>query len=268
MLSPSFELFEFICTELNGRDSCFITNEDFGSETEEQTGGRLDDVLDNLRVQHSVSDNQAAVAAGLKSLGQHFESRRSELPFSYELNKRQFKTRDPDFIRFIANASARRSSGGHHAKEFENAACSRIAKKVTGVLHNVGDPRRKLRTARQYKRYLERLGFDDRVILGRERDGGLDILWFPPFGESPVAPVISVQCKNALFSRTVAREASARTSETLECHRMLRGEGGYLSAILFNDYIEPERLLDKPIKYIPLGLSDLAESSGTEIVEI
>ena len=268
MLSSSFELFEFICTELKGRDSCFITNEDLGSETEEQTGGRLDDVLDNLRLEHGVADNQAAISAALNLLDQHFESRRSKLPFSYELNIRKFNTRDPEFIRFIADVSARRSSGGGHAKEFENEACNRLAKKVTGVLHNVGDPRRKLKTALQYKGYLRKLGFDNRVVLGRERDGGLDILWFPPFGVSPVAPVVSLQCKNALFSRSVAREASARTAETLECHRMFRGEGVYLSAIVFNDYIEPERLPDKPIKYIPLGLSDLALVTEPEIVEI
>ena len=73
MLSSSFELFEFICTELKGRDSCFITNEDLGSETEEQTGGRLDDVLDNLRLEHGVADNQAAISAALNLLDQHFD---------------------------------------------------------------------------------------------------------------------------------------------------------------------------------------------------
>jgi len=43
---------------------------------------------------------------------------------------------------------------------------------------------------------------------------------------------------------------------------MLRGNGVvHLSAIVFNDYIEPERLPDKPITYVPLGLSDLAAVS-------
>jgi len=268
MLSASFELFEFVCTELKGRDECFITNEDLGSETEDQTGGKLDDVLDNLRQEHGVADNQAAISAALQSLEQHFKSRRSVLPFSYELHIRKFKTQDPEFIRFIADASARRSSGGRYAKEFENETCNRLVKKVTGVLHNVGDPRKKLKTAIQYKGYLNQLGFDNRVVLGRERDAGLDILWSPPLGASPVAPIVSLQCKNALFSRSLAREASARTAETLECHRMLRGEGGYLSAIVFNDYIDPTRLPDKPIKYIPLGLSDLAIAKEPEIVEI
>lgn len=268
MLSSAFELFEFVCTELKGRQNCFITNEDLGSEMEEQTGGKLDDVLDNLRLDYGVAENQAAISAALKALEKHFESRRSQLPFSYQLEIREFTTTDADFVAFIADVSARRSSGGHHAKQFEDATCNRLAKKVTGVLHNVGDPRKRLKSAAQFKRHLKRLGFDNRVILGPERDGGLDILWFPPFGESPVSPVVSIQCKNALFSRSIAPESSSRTSETLECHRMFRGDGVYLNAIVFNDYIEPERLPDKPIKYIPLGLSDLAAVKGTEIVEI
>src|ERR1700680_5083976 len=109
MLSASFELFEIICMELKGVDSCFITNEDLGSETEDQTGGRLDDVLDNLRLEHNVGDNQRAIAASLELLERAFQSRRPELPFSYELNIRQFKTRDKEFVRFIADVSARRS---------------------------------------------------------------------------------------------------------------------------------------------------------------
>jgi hypothetical protein len=268
MLSASFELFEIICMELKGRDNCFITNEDLGSETEEQTGGKLNSVLDNLRLEHDVADNQAAILAALAFLERHFQSRRSELPFSYNLNIRQFTSRDKDFIRFIADVSGRRSSGGNYAKEFENATCKRLALKVTGELHNVGYPRKKLKTATKYKGYLRKLGFESRVILGNERDGGFDILWFPPFGASPVAPVVSVQCKNGLFSRAVAREASARTAETLLCHSMLRGNGVHLSAIVFNDYIEPERLPNKPITYIPLGLSDLASAKASEISEI
>lgn len=268
MLSASFELFEFICTELKGRENCFITNEDLGSETEEKTGGRLDDLLDNLRIDHQVADNQSALIAGLKALERHFESRRSRLPFSYDLNTREFKTVDGEFIRFIADVSGRRSAGGKYAKDFENATSIRLKGKVTGVLHNVGSPRTRLKTAGQYKKYLRSLGFDSRVVLGMERDAGLDLLWFPPFGAIPVAPVISLQCKNGLYSRSVAREASARTAETLSCHRMLRGNGVHLSAIVFNDYIEPDRLPDKPITYVPLGLSDLATVKETELVEI
>jgi len=268
MLSASFELFEIICMELKGRDSCFITNEDLGSETEDQTGGRLDNVLDNLRLEHGAADNQTAISAALGTLERHFQGRRSELPFSYDLNIRQFKTRDKEFIRFIADVSVRRSSGGHYAKEFENATCNRLAQKVTGMLHNVGYPRKKLKTAAKYKGYLRKLGFESRVILGNERDGGFDILWFPPFGANPIAPVVSVQCKNGLFSRAVAREASGRTAETLLCHSMLRGNGVHLSAIVFNDYIEPERLPNKPITYVPLGLSDLATAKTTDISEI
>lgn len=268
MLSASFELFEFVCTELNGRDSCIITNEDLGAETEEATGGRLDDILDNLRTEHKASSNQTAILAALNLLERHFASRHSELPFSYDLKIRQFRSKDKDFIRFIAEASGRRSSGGKYAKEFENATCQRLAKKVTGVLHNVGAPRKKIKKAPEYKRYLRKLGFDHRVILGREKDGGLDILWVLPFGETPIAPVISLQCKNGLFSRSVAREASARTEETLLCHTMLRGSAVHLSAIIFNDYIEPERLPNKPITYVPLGLSDLAGTKKTTLVEI
>ena len=268
MPSPSFELFEFICAELKGRESCVITNEDLGVETEEQTGGRLDDILDNLRSEHRVADNQAAISAALASLARHFRERRSELPFTYELNTRQFRTRDPDFVGFITDVSERRSYGNKYAKEFENATCRRLAKKVTGVLHNVGDPRNKLKALAQFRTYLQQLGFDKQVVLGKERDGGLDILWFPPFGAIPLSPLVSLQCKNGRFSRKVAREAVSRTAETLKCHRRFRGEGVYLSAVVFNDYIEPGLLPDKPIKYIPLGLSDLAPVKETEVVDI
>jgi len=258
MLSPSFVLFEFICTALKGRESCFITNEDLGSETEEQTGRSFDHILDSLRAEHQVADNQAALKAALQGLEEHFRVRGSELPFSYDLNTRQFKSKDAEFIKFIADVSGRRSSGAKYAKDFENATCVRLAKKVTGSLHNVGWPRKDLTTSPQYKRYLKTLGFDNRVILGEERDGGLDIVWLPPLGAVPLIPIISLQCKNGLFSRSVAREAVNRTAETLLCHRMLRGSGVHLSAVVFNDYIEPHRLPNKPIAYIPLGLSDLA----------
>jgi hypothetical protein len=268
MLSASFELFELVCTELNGRGTCVITNEDLGSETEEQTGGRLDNLLDNLRLEHDVLDNQRAISAALTGLQKHFNSRRSELPFAYDLTTRQFRTLDHEFVQFIARVSGRRSSGGQYAKEFENATCRRLEAKVTGMLYNVGAPRKVMTTAPQFKGYLRTLGFDNRVILGDERDGGLDILWLPPLGANPVAPIISLQCKNGLFSRSVAREASSRTAETLLCHSMLRGNGVHLSAIVFNDYIEPERLPNKPITYIPLGLSDLAAVRSTECVEI
>jgi|SRR5579859_117753 len=268
MLSSSFVLFEFVCRELKGREACFITDEDLGSETDDQTGGRLDHILDGLRSEHDTDDNQTAISAALQTLDEHFKARHSELPFSYELNTRHFQSRDMDFITFVADISGRRSSGSHYAKEFETAACGRLAKKVTGTLHNVGSPRSKLKSAKQFKRYLRTLGFDNRVILGEERDGGLDILWFPPLGSHPVAPVISLQCKNGLFSRSVARESSARTAETLLCHRMLRGNGVHLTAVIFNDYIEPKRLPDKPITYIPLGLSDLAAAKDIESLEI
>jgi len=268
MPSASFELFEIICAELKGRDICFITNEDLGSETEDQTGGKIDNVLDNLRIEHNVADNQRAIAAALKLLESHFQSRRSELPFSYDLSTRQFRTRDPDFVGFITDVSERRSYGKKYAKEVENATCRRLAKKVTGVLHNVGDPRAKLKALAKYRTYLRGLGFDGNVVLGKERDGGLDILWFPPFGAIPLAPLVSLQCKNGRFNRKVAREAANRTGETLQCHGRFRGEGVYLSAVVFNDYIEPELFPDKPIKYIPLGLSDLAPVKDTEIVEI
>lgn len=203
-------------------------------------------------------DNQAALRAAFTMLERHFESRRSRLPFNYDLNTREFRALDREFIRFIADVSGRRSAGGDYAKEFENATCARLKEKVTGSLHNIGWPRATRKTARQYKKYLRTLGFDNRVVLGRERDAGFDILWFPPLGTSPLAPVISLQCKNGLFSRSTAREASTRAAETLLCHRMLRGAFAHLSAIVFNDYIDAASLPDKPITYIPLGLSDLA----------
>jgi hypothetical protein len=75
MLSATFELFEVVCTTLKGRDTCFITNEDLGSEAEGETGGRLDDILDNLRLEHGAMDNQTAIYAALKRLERHFELR-------------------------------------------------------------------------------------------------------------------------------------------------------------------------------------------------
>lgn len=268
MHSPSFDLFEFVCTELRDKGNCFITNEDLGVGTEETTGGRFDNLLDSLKKEHDVPDNQAALGAAFTFLEHHFQSRRSRLPFTCDLNTREFRALDGEFIRFIAEVSGRRGAGGDYAKEFENAACLQLRRKVTGTVHNVGWPRRRLKKAAQFKQYLCALGFDDRVVLGKERDAGLDLIWIPPLGKNPVAPVVSVQCKNGLFSRSVARESTARTSETLSCHRMLRGSSVQLSAILFNDYIEPEKLPNKPIAYIPLGLSDLAATGETEVVEI
>jgi hypothetical protein len=76
--------------------------------------------------------SQAALAAALKLLERHFQSSCSKLPFSYDLNIRQFRAVDNDFIRFIADVSGRRSAGGKYAKEFENAACIQLKKELPG----------------------------------------------------------------------------------------------------------------------------------------
>ena len=268
MLSPTFVLFEFVCVALQPTPVCFITDEDLGADPGGQVGSASGNILAAVRNEYEVSDNQTALTLAHEQLERHFAARHSDLPYTCDLNTRQFTSRDQEFVRFVAEVSGRRSSGSIYAKQFETAACERLSMKVTGTLHNVGYPRMVDKSALQFKSYLKKLGFDNRVILGEERDGGLDILWFPPLGAHPVSPVVSLQCKNGLFSRTVAREASARTAETLLCHRMLRGNGVHLTAVLFNDYIEPERLPNKPITYVPLGLSDLAATKQTVNVQI
>jgi len=121
----------------------------------------------------------------------------------------------------------------------------------------VGWPRTTSRKAVEFNAYLRRFGFDGRVILGKEKDGGLDILWMPPLGAVPHRLVVSIQCKNSSYDVDAADKSFGGASRSLGCHRGLQAQV-HVSCVLFNDYIERRRLGKKPFNYVVLGLSDLA----------
>jgi len=245
MPSPTFELFESICGELHFRDSCVVTNDFLSPER-----------LTELQDQFEELTPDGAFAKAMVFLRGHFRKRGAELPFDFDLASRLFSVRDRAYIDFVASVSALRGLG-RRSRQFEMATCNQFGSRATGELYRVGWPRGTSKKAPDFNTYLRQFGFDGRVILGKEKDGGLDILWIPPLGAVPHKVIISIQCKNSSFDVEAADKSFGSASRSLGCHRGLQAQV-HVSCVLFNDYIERKKLGKKPFNYVVLGLSDLS----------
>jgi hypothetical protein len=245
MPSPVFEFFELICAELHSRDTCFLTNDFLSPER-----------MQELQDEFEEPSPDGAFGRAMRSLQQHFRARGSQLPFEFNLNSRLFSVRDRDYIDFVASVSSLRGLG-RRSRQFEVATCNQFASRATGELLRVGWPRTNRKRAHEFNRYLRRFGFDGRVILGKEKDGGLDILWIPPVGAMPHRFIVSIQCKNSSFDADSADKSFGVATRSLGCHLGLQAQV-HVSCVLFNDYIERAKLGKKPFNYLVLGLSDLA----------
>jgi hypothetical protein len=154
-------------------------------------------------------------------------------------------------------------TAGKDSKTFETAICTRLAQKLqSGDFHNVGWPRATRRRLAEIVEYLEGLGFDNGVLRGRDKDGGLDILWLPPLGTIPIRPLVSFQCKNTRFKEAAIREAhqsAVVAARSIARHSCMRSHGVYMCYVVFNDYLDGAiRDMATGLSYAPLGLSDLA----------
>jgi hypothetical protein len=250
MLSATFRLFESLCNELASAESVILTPDD------SIVDGVKSPLIADLELEYHRSDD-SALADAVNFLAQHFELRGATLPFTYDHATGKFTALDRTYIDFVdlmrnIRSNPRRSS------EFEVRATERLALRTTGVIHRVGWQRTKNQRVKTFNQYLEKqLGFTRPVLLGKEKDGGLDILWSPPLGSFPHRPLVSMQCKNGEYNRAVADASVQVTKSSLDRQEGLFADV-HVYCVLFNDYITSETLPEKRVGFVPLGISDLA----------
>jgi hypothetical protein len=255
--SPVFELFEVICTELAAQPTQILTEDRIG------TG-----LLDDLKEHYDETSDSVAFKKALAEIEVHLAERGAVPPYTVDLQTREFKAVDGEYIEFVAFARNHRSVGGADSKDFEIRTLRRLRKRLTGDLRRVGVPRDLLKTKPQIVAYLKKLGFEPTCFEAHDKDGGLDILWLPPLGAVPMRPIVSVQCKNSFFDETEANKSTGRAHRTLTRHTHLRSS--HLKFVVFNDYIDKDRFEGRAVgwAFMPLGLTDLANVSANGIDDI
>jgi hypothetical protein len=246
--NPAFDLFEEICEELSDKDETILADDDFSAS-----------VLTALKQWTKETVNQAALAKALNYLYKHFADRGSALPFSYELVTGHFAIVNRDYVNFVSQAQEQRSSG-RESKNFETATSKHLARRLTGIVQRVGSPRKKHKTRSKFAVYLEAtFGFRKNALSGHDKDGGLDILWFPPLGAFPLRAMVSIQCKNSPYHRDEGFKSVGRAKQTLRRHTHATAEETHLHCVVYNDYID-ESVVEhsRDAEFVPLGISDLA----------
>lgn len=256
MLSPTFQFFEDVCNELYSRDVAILP--DFAEVTRYSNNDFLsEDGLRDLQDEYHELNPAEAVPRALASLRKHFKARGSRLPFDCDLSTRSFSVVDKPYIDFVATASSMRGIG-KRSNAFEVATVRRLAKRGLGSFHRVGWPRSTKQEHAPFNSHLRTLGFTKKVVLGKEKDGGFDILWMLPLGAVPHRPIVSFQCKNGSYDLDEAHKSNGATQMSLGCHKGLQ-PAAHTLCVVFNDYIEERMLSPKPYTFVPLGLSDLGD---------
>jgi hypothetical protein len=257
--NPVFDLFEVLCAELSRREGTQVIDENNLSD---------DSLIDDLKRFFHETNSAKAFDKGVNGIMDHFLEKQAKIPFDCDLPTRQFTPIDQEYLDFIAFAHGYRSVGDKAAKEFEIRTLHRLRIRVTGDLRCIGDKRKKLKKKCEIVPYLKKLGFDKNVLVGRDKDGGLDILWLLPLGTIPLRPVVSVQCKNSPFNESEAASSAARAQRTLSRHSHIRC--GSVKFVVFNDYIEACKFVGRAVGWIflPLGLTDLAPANPLNKYEI
>lgn len=250
MPSPLFEFFEIIAEELSVEESRVITREDLVGEDEESA------LLDGLKREMGAGGSEEAIRLAIKALRAHFEAKGAKLPFDYDPATGRFSTIDRDFLAFVKDMSSIRSIG-KRSRDFECGVAERLALRATGMIRRVGHPRDKKKKMADFNAYLKTLGFARPVLLGKEKDGGFDILWLLAVGTIPHRPIVSVQCKNGEFDIDAAHASLGAGSMSLSQHAGLQPTV-HVPCVLFNDYLHPQLLSTKQLSFVPLGLTDLA----------
>lgn len=256
MLSPTFRLFELVCNELASAESVVIATDDFVAD------GTRNPLMSELDLEYRRSDDDGALNAAIASLAAHFELKGSSLPFTYDSGTGRFTAIDKEYIDFVDLMRNIRSNA-NKSSEFEHKVTERLALRTTGVLHRVGWKRAKYRRIAELNKYLQaQLGFTNDVLLGKEKDGGLDILWAPPIGSFPHRPLVSIQCKNGEYDYATGGVSLETTQASLDRQDGLF-HNVHVLCVLFNDYIVRGILPKKRMGFIPLGISDLAAPTKT-----
>jgi len=251
MPNPCFEFFEVVAEELSREESRVLTRNDLQLDDEHSA------LLDDLKQHTRATTSEDAITQAVIILGAHFLSKGSQLPFTYDNATGRFTALDRDYLTFVSQISNIRSLG-KKGREFELSVLDRLKVRAMGSLHRVGHPRQTRRTKKQFNTYLKKLGFNGKVLIGQEKDGGFDILWLLPIGTVPHQPIVCVQCKNAAFDIGEADKSCGPCSRSLAQHTGLQNQV-HVPCVLFNDYISPEFLTKKQLQFVPLGLSDLIQ---------
>ncbi len=250
MPGPLFEFFEIIAEELSLHGSSVITSDSLKTKDQAST------LLEDLKREYNETDTEKAIKAAVEELRKHFKEKGSELPFEYEPATGVFTAKDQTFLTFIKDMSLIRGVG-KRSRDFECRVTDRLRLRATGEIHRVGHPRDRKKRKAEFNLYLSKLGFDSPVLLGKEKDGGFDILWVLPVGTIPHRPLVSVQCKNGKFNMGEADKSVAAGKRSLVQNHRLQ-ESVHVPCVLFNDYLYPNKLTKKALGFVPLGLSDLA----------
>jgi hypothetical protein len=246
--NPAFDLFEEICAELSDQDDTVLPDDDFAPPT-----------IQSLKRWSKKTATYAAVAWALDYLREHFEARGSSLPFNYDLRTGRIRVLNRDYVDFVFSAQEQRSKP-KESRDFESATSRHLASRLTGIVRRVGSPRKKHKSRANFAAYLiKEFNFREGVLVGQDKDGGLDILWFPPLGAFPFRAMVSIQCKNSLYDRGEGLESVGRASQTLRRHSHATAEESHLHCVMYNDYIDEQVMKHaRDAGFVPLGLSDLA----------
>jgi hypothetical protein len=253
MIKPVFEFFEIIAEELCSEPSRIITSISLQANKEVST------LLDDLQAELNVGTSEEAMDVAVRKLQDHFAIKSAEMPFSYDANTGRFEAVDLTFLQFVRQMSNIRSVG-KRSRNFECTVAERLGLRATGHIHRVGHPRDTKKTKKAFNAHLRLLGFRFPVLLGSEKDGGLDILWMLPFGSLPHIPFVAIQCKNGVFNVEEADKSLGAGRRSLSQHGGLQADI-HVPCVLFNDYISAESVSKKAMNFVPLGLTDLATIS-------
>ena len=234
--------------ELSDQDETVLTDQDFTAATLE-------------RVKHWFRETatHSAITKAFTYLRKHFEDRGSELPFSYDLSTGLATVLSRGYIDVVFNSQEQRSRP-QDSRDFESATSKHLATRLTGIVRRVGAPRKKHKSRKEFAAYLiKEFNFKEGVLKARDKDGGLDILWFPPLGAFPFRAIVSIQCKNSLYDKDEGFQSVGRAKQTLKRHSHATAEENHLHCVLYNDYID-EKVMDhaRDAEFVPLGISDLA----------
>jgi len=252
---PAFELFELICQELVSRAEIILPDDE------------LPDIVEDLKNKYQETDHLKALKLAVGDLIEHFRARGSRLPFDFDVTTGRFSSTDAEYVNFISVARGSRGVGSADSKDFEIHTLNRLVRRLTGRICRVGWPRDTHKKKAELEAYLCTLGFEKESLERYSKDGGLDLLWLPPLGAIPIRPLVSIQCKNTYFDADVAAASTARASKTLRHHAYSRGHH-HLMFVVFNDYIDTAYAERGGWNFLPLGLSDLGDPTGTVETEL
>jgi hypothetical protein len=249
-----FRFFEVIADELSNEPSRVLTR--FSLQINDDQAPLFDDLKRQLRA----STTEAAIDTAVTALTKHFEERGSTLPFSYDVADGRFSAVDEEYLKFVREMSGLRSMG-KRSRDFECRVASRLTNRLLGSIHRVGHPRDVKKKQVDFNTHLKGLGFERPVLLGKDKDGGFDILVALSLGHTPHKPLLSIQCKNGEFDFKTAHHSLGVGNSSLSHHAGLLPQV-HLPCVLFNDYILTDLLGAKPLGFVPLGLSDLSSAKN------